>query len=84
MIKPETITKKQAKRLVELLEREARCEVMARLGRFDNLEYADYAMKQIEFKNRIRKMLFGTSEIIQLAEMWGMAKRGKQKRKRNR
>lgn len=84
MIKPESITRKQAKRLVELLEREARCEVMARLGRFDNLEYAEYAVKQIEYKNKIRKMLFGTSEIIQLAEMWGMAKHGKRKRKRDR
>ena len=81
-ITPETITKKQAKKLVKLLEREARCEVMARLGRFDNLEYADYAMKQIEYKNKIRKMLFGTSEIIQLAKMWGMAKHGRRKRKR--
>ena len=81
MIKPETITRKQAKRLVKLIERETRCEIMARLGRFDNLEFADYAMKQIEFKDEIRRMLFGESELVQLAERWGMLKKKKTKRK---
>ena len=79
MIKPETITRKQAKRLVQLCEREARCEVMARLGKFNNLEYAEYAIKQIEYKNKIRKLLFGTSNIVELADMWGMCGHDKRK-----
>lgn len=80
MITPETITRKQAKKLVKLLEREARCEVMARLGRFDNLEFADYAIKQIGYKDKIREMLFGTSNIAELAKKWKMLKY-KRKRK---
>jgi hypothetical protein len=70
VITPETITKKQAKKLVKLLVREARCEVRARLGRFDNLEYANYAIKQIEYKNEIRKLLFGTSDLSVLHTMF--------------
>ena len=81
MITPDNITRKQAKKLVILLEREARCEVMARMGRFDNLEFANYAMKQIEYKDKIRKMLFGTCQLAELAEKWGML-RGKRKRKK--
>ena len=84
MITPDNITRKQAKRLVTLLEREASCEVMAKMGRFDNLEYAEYAVKQIEHKDEIRKMLFGTAEIVVLAERWGMIKNGKRKRERKR
>lgn len=86
MIEPDKITRKQAKKLVSLLEQEARCEVMARMGRFDNLEYAEYAMKQIELKDEIRKMLFGTSDIATLAERWGMigGKRKRRKRKSSR
>lgn len=75
VITPKTITRKQAQRLVKLLEREARCEIMARLGKFNNLEYADYAIKQIEYKDKIRKMLFGTSELVQLAKQWDMFSR---------
>ena len=82
LITPENITRKQAKKLVKLLEQETRCEIMARFGRFDNLEYADYAVKQIELKEKIRKMLFGTSVIVELGHQWGMLKyHGKRKKK---
>lgn len=70
MITPNNITRKQAQKLVKLIEYETRCEVMARLGRFDNLEYAEYAIKQIAYKNRIRKMLFGTSNLVELGDRW--------------
>jgi hypothetical protein len=72
MIRAETITRKQAKRLVELIERETRCEIMARFGRFDNLEFGEYAIKQIEYKDRIRRLLFGTSDLVELGTRWKM------------
>jgi hypothetical protein len=84
MITPENITRKQAKKLVKLLKREAQCAVMVKLGRFDNLEFAEYAVKQIEYKNKIRELLFGTSNIIELAEAWDMCKNVRQKQKRRR
>jgi hypothetical protein len=80
MITPETITRKQARKLVILLERETRCEIMARFGRFDNLEFAEYAKRQQEYKDKIRKKLFGTSNILELGERWGMIKKKKSKK----
>lgn len=80
MITPKNITKKQAARLLTLIERETRCEIMARLGRFDNLEFMDYALKQRKYQDRIRELIFGTSNILQLAQDWGMIRR-KQKRR---
>lgn len=79
MITPETITRKQARKLVILLERETRCEIMARFGRFDNLEFAEYAKRQQEYKDKIREKLFGTSNILELGERWGMIKKHKKK-----
>jgi hypothetical protein len=75
MITPENITKRQIRRLLRLLEKEARCEVMARLGPFRNLEFIDYALKQIEFKDKIREMLFGTSNLVELGKKWKMFKK---------
>jgi hypothetical protein len=74
MITPEDITKRQIRRLLRLLEKEARCEVMARLGPFRSLGFIDYALKQIEFKDKIREMLFGTSNLAELGTKWKMFK----------
>lgn len=79
MITLENVTRKKARKLIKLLERETRCEVMARLGRFDNLEFIDYALKQIEYKNKIRRLLFGTDSLVELGELWGMIKKKKSK-----
>jgi hypothetical protein len=81
MITGDSITKKQARKILKLIERETRCEVMARLGRFDNLEYIDYATQQIEYKDRLRKYIFGTSSLGELGDMWGLLKRRRRKRK---
>jgi hypothetical protein len=82
MIEPETITRKQAKKLVRLLEQETRCEIMARFGRFDNLGYADYAVKQIELKDRIRRMLFDTDSIVELGFRWGLVNQHSRKKRK--
>jgi len=75
MITSDNITRKQAKKLVMLLEQETRCEIMARLGKFDNLEYADYALKQRELHDKIRRMLFETDNIVELGVQWKMIKK---------
>ena len=78
------ITRKQAQQLLALIERETRCEIMARFGRFDNLEFAEYAKRQMEYKDRIRKMVFGDSNILNLGEKWGMLRDGKRIRRKKR
>ena len=82
MITPDNVTRKQARKLVKLLTRETRCEIMARFGRFDNLEFAEYAKRQQEYKDKIRKKLFGTSNILELGEKWSMIKKSSKKSNR--
>ena len=81
MITPNTITRKQAKELVQLLNQWTRAEIMSRLGRFDNLQFADYFAIKIEKENEIRKMLFGTSDMVLLAEKLGLRKQNEQSKK---
>ena len=90
MITPENISRRQAKKLVRLIEQWTRADVMSRMGRFDNLEFADYAQIKLEKEDKIRELLFDESEIAVLAERWGMIKKqdrkrilGKKKKKRH-
>ena len=76
--------KSEAKQLRDLVEQWARADVMSRVGRFNNLEFLDYAGIKLEKEDEIRQLLFGTSELIELAEMWNMVpkrKRIKMKKK---
>jgi len=72
----------QRKELLKLIEQETRAEIMARLGRFDNLEYLDYARIQIEKKDEIRELVFGTSDILILGDMWGLVKPKRHRKKK--
>jgi len=74
MISSDNISRKQARKLVKLLERWTRADVMSRLGQFDNLEYLDYAQHKIDYEDKIRKMLFDTSNFAELAKLWGIRK----------
>jgi hypothetical protein len=70
------VTRKEAlqqrRQLLRLIEQWTRAEIMARLGRFDNLEYADYFRIKLDKEDEIRQLLFGESELIQLAYKWNM------------
>ncbi len=82
MIVPDRIKKSQAKHLIKLLEQEARAEIMARVAPFDNLEYADYFMLKIEKMDEIRKFVFGTSNLVELAYKFGISLERKKQRKK--
>jgi len=62
MISPDTIKKKQAKKLLKLLEQWTRAEIVARFGQFDNLEFADYYIIKIEKADEIRRFLYDTEK----------------------
>jgi len=80
-ITPQNITQRQAKKLVRLLEREVRCEIMARYGEWGKtLGYMDYALEQIEYRNKIHELLFGTSDIVKLGVKWKMLNTRKRKK----
>lgn len=73
----------QRKELLKLIEQWTRAEIMARFGRFDSLEFGDYARVEIEKRDEIRQLVFGESELIVLAEKWGLVKSKRRKRKKN-
>jgi len=72
----------QRKELLKLIEQWTRAEIIARLGRFDNLEYLDYAQIQLDKKDEIRQLVFGTSDILVLGDRWGLIKPKRRKKKR--
>ena len=74
--------KTDAKFIWKKLEEWTRCDIMARFGRFDNLEYAQYAVKKLEIEDEIRKFLFGSSELVELGYKWGLVKRKEEPRRK--
>lgn len=75
------ISKKTAEKLVTLLERWTRCEIMARHGEFGHsLEWTDYSHKEVVLRDKIRKLLYGSSNLVELGEAWGMLKKEEHKR----
>ena len=84
MITPNKIKKSEAKHILKLLERWTRAEVIARLGRFDNLEFADYALMKIELEDELRLFLYGTSDLVELGNKFDLLKRKRKKKKKKR
>ena len=70
------MTKKTALKLAKLVEQWTRAEAMARYGNYHScdLEYADFAGVQVKAENKIRKLLFGTSNLVELGHQWGLLK----------
>lgn len=77
MISPNNIKKSQAKHIIRLLEKITRAEVIARLGKFDNLGYIDYAIIKIELEKELLKYVFGTSDLVKLGTRWKLLKKNK-------
>jgi len=72
---------KQRRKLLKLIEQWTRAEIMSRLGRFDNLEYANYYRTMLDKRDEIRELVFGESQLITLAERWGLVKSKCRKKK---
>ena len=80
MITPENITRKQAKKLVKLLKKQTKYQILARHGfsatkPLSNIECTEYMMKHIEVTNEIRELLFDTSNLVELGKDWGLLQR---------
>lgn len=72
MITPKTVSRKQAQRILQLLEQIHRCEIMARFGPFHNLEFAQYVYKKTELEDELRTLLYDESNLFQLGVAWGL------------
>ncbi len=73
--------KSEAIRVYRLIDQWTIAELKARLGTFEDLEYIDYYMLMIKKRDELRKLLYGTSNLAELAEHFRIIKR-KLKRKK--
>ena len=83
MIFPNSIKKSQAKKLLKLIEEQTRAEVVARLVPFDNLEYLNYVITSHEKTDEIRKLIYGTHSLVELAGIFNIPLERKKFKKRN-
>ncbi len=82
MIDHKSVTKKEAKKILTLIEQWTRAEVMARLGPFKSLEYADYYRIQTEKKDEIRRLIYDTDNLVELGNRWGLLRKKLKKKKK--
>ena len=80
MIIPDKITKKEAKQLLKLLEQSTRAEIMARLGLKDAEGCSNYYGIKTETDDKIKRLVFGTSNLADLGLQWGLLKGNKKKK----
>jgi len=59
-------------KLYELIEEHTRCEIVARLAPVGWQVYGDVYLQMTEKMNEIRKLMFGTSSLIELGERWNL------------
>jgi len=67
------------KLLYKLIEQWTRSEIMARFGPFWP-ESGDYAMAAIEKIDEIRELVFGTKNLVELGQRWGLIKPNEKER----
>ena len=75
------MTEEQIKQLLDLIEQWTRAEIVARLVPFDNKEFANYAQIQIEKENEIRRLIFGTDDLVELGIKWNLLKSKEEQKK---
>lgn len=66
--------KEQAIKVLKLIRQWTRAEIMARHGEFNNLEFGNYFQIKLEKENEIRKILYGTDDLVALGEEWDLLK----------
>lgn len=66
------ISEKKAARIFRLIEERTRCLVLARHGYIGVNAWGNYFNKAIQLDDRINEELFGTSDLVELGNRWGM------------
>ena len=65
-----------------LIEQWTRVEIMARLGQL-GISSIDFARIKIDKENEIRKLLYGTSDLVALGKKWNLFKNEQVQAKEN-
>jgi hypothetical protein len=66
------MTLKKRKKLYALLEQWTRCECISRFAPFGWPDCGDYFFKKLKKEKQIRKLMFGTGDLLELGEKWNL------------
>ncbi len=64
--------KEKVKKLLKLIKQWSKAEVMSRIGVCKGLAFGDYFSIHIDKKDKIRELLYGTSDLVELGKKWGL------------
>jgi len=71
MITPKNITKKQAKKILSLVESITRCDILARYGHVvGGLEFIDWKFRKRAAEEKLREYIFGYKNEVELGVFW--------------
>ncbi len=84
MLNPKKIKKSEAIKIIELYEEYTRATVAARIGPLGFPACGDFFLLAQQKEDELQEFMFGTSDLVQLGEMWGITKEHKKKRKKKR
>ena len=84
MLNPNKIKKSQAIKIIKLYEEYTRATIAARIGPLGFPACGDFFLLAQQKEDELQEYLFGTSDLVQLGEMWGIVKEPKKKRKKKR
>lgn len=62
--------KKDRKELYSLLETWTKSEIISRFCPFKWIDFGEAAFEKIKAENKIRKLLYGTSDLVELGKQW--------------
>lgn len=62
--------KKKAKKLLKLIKQWTKAEVMSRIGVCKGMAFGDFYTVYLDKKDEIRKLLYGTSDLVELGKKW--------------
>lgn len=75
------MTKAKRQKLYKLIERWTRAEIMARFAPIGFPDFADYFDISNRYRDRIRKLMYGTDNLVDLGHRWNILKPPQPKRK---
>ena len=59
-------------KLYKLIEQWTRAEIASRLWPLAWPQAGDYYQESLEFRDQIRKLMFGSSDLVELGTKWGI------------
>ncbi len=80
MIDPDKIKKSQARKILKLYEEYTRATVAARIGPLGFPACGDFSLLAQQKEDELQEFLYGTCDLVQLGEMWGIVKQDKPKK----